>query len=181
MKTGLKQVIILAAFSVISIVFYGCSTTNFAVNKNQKFHVYACKSDKLICNLSDSTTVVIYPGPDQDKSTLDLFESGNLTVKMLLDIVDQQVHDVDRLYNNYWYEFDVIQPEISRTYSDTCKDFVEDEKTIFIISSSSIVDDDGNTLHGFNCFIGYGNQDFNFDLKQIRKDHFALRFGGFNL
>ncbi|MCU7503004.1 MAG: hypothetical protein HF314_08015 [Ignavibacteria bacterium] len=126
-----------------------------------------------VINLSDSTTVVIYPGPDQDKPTLDLFENGVVTVEILKDIVYS---------NNYdWHEFNVIQPKITRTYSDTCKAFLEDEKTVFIINSSSKVNADGSTIHTFSFLIGNVSQLSCFDLIQIKQDHFAIRCKGFVL
>lgn len=178
MNLKLKQLFIITVLSVCIILSYGCSITNYAINKDQKFHIYGCKSDKLICNLSDSTTVVIYPGPDQDNSALDLFESGNLTVKILNDIIDQQFHDWNKLYHNYWYEFDVIQPDTARTYSDTCKEFIEDEKTFFVLSSWSKIDADGSTLGGFSYIMGNSNAEFFFDLKRTKQNHFAIRYAG---
>lgn len=170
MKFRLIQLIILSALSINSIVLIGCSTSKSAIIDNKKFHIYECKSDKLICNLADSTTVVVYPGPDQDKSTLALFENGTVTVKMLVDLVYQ---------NNYdWIDFDFIQPEIARTYSDTCKEFIEDEKTLFVLSSSSKVDADGSTIHSFSFITGKINELSCFELKQMKQNHFAIRFSG---
>ncbi|MGE5457884.1 MAG: hypothetical protein ACM3RX_05980, partial [Methanococcaceae archaeon] len=184
MKTRLKQLIFLTALSVISIVFYGCFSTNFAVNKNQKFHVYECKSYKIVQNLSDSTYVFLYV-PDStsaftskkqyyDQTVLNMVENGLLTVKILRDIVIQNVYD-------YWYEFDTVQLEVTRTYSDTCKDYVEDEKGIFIEDASAKVDADGSTIHNFGFFLGDRSVVFGFDLKQMKQGHFAIRYNGFVL
>lgn len=173
MNIRLEKLIILSAFTICSIVLYGCSTSKSTSIDNKKYHIYECKSDKLICNLADSTTVVVYPGPDQDKSTLALFENGVVTVKMLMDVFYQGDND--------WNEYDFIQPEITRTYSDTCKDFIEDKNIIFVLSSSSKVDAEGNTIHSFSYITAYANEEFGFDFKQMKQNHFAIRLRGVNL
>lgn len=170
MNSKFKQLVILTALSICSIVLFGCSISKSTLIEKKKFHIYECKGDKLICNLSDSTTIVIYPGHDQDKSTLDLFENGIVTVNILKDIVDQ---------NSYgWNEFEVIKHEVTRTYSDTCKESIEDEKTVFIEGSSSTAEADGNTLYNFSYFTGGTSELFYFEVKKIKQNHFAVRFRG---
>lgn len=178
------RTIILTIFSIFSIVLYGCSTSNPAFMDKKKFHVYECKSYKIVQNLSDSTYVFLYV-PDStsaftskkqyyDQTVLNMVENGLLTVKILRDIVIQNVYD-------YWYEFDSVQPEVIRTYSDTCKDYVEDEKAVFIEDASSKIDADGSTIHNFGFFLGDRSIVFGFDLKKMKQGHFAIRYNGFVL
>lgn len=169
MKSRLKQLIILSALSVCSIVLYGCSASNPALVDNKKLYIYECKNEKLIYNLSDSTKVIIYPGPTQDKTILNLFENGALTVKILTNAYKNE-------YN--WYEFDAIQPEIVKTFSDKCSDET-DKNTVFVQFSSSKIDADGSTVHIIEYFTGIDSGLSCFELKQIKRDHYAIRFTGF--
>lgn len=169
MKSSLKQIISITALSICSIALNGCSTSNSTIIDKKKFYIYECKSYKIVQNLSDSTSVFLYIKP-YDKATLNLFESGILSVKILNEAMN----------NDYkWYEFDAIQSEVTKTYSDTCKDYIEDDNTVFIEDSASKVDVDGSTYYNFEYFLGGHSALFCFELKQIKKGHFSIRHKGY--
>ncbi|MCU7495999.1 MAG: hypothetical protein HF314_16935 [Ignavibacteria bacterium] len=171
MKFGPELVFILTTFSIWGIALDGCSASNPTLINTKKLHIYECKSEKLIYNLADSTKVIIYPGQNQDKAVLDMFENGMLTVKILKDAYKNEYK---------WYEFDAVKYEILNSKSDKCSDET-DANTVFIQFSSSKIDADGSTLHNIEYFTRMDDGLYCFELKQIKQDHFAIRFTGFIL
>lgn len=158
------------------MVLYGCSVTSPAISDSMKFHVYDCKTSKIVQNLSDSTKVLLSITPYHDKTVLNLFENGILSFKILKHAFEN---------GNKWIEFDAIQPEIIRTYSDICShelnDEIGNEKAVFIEGASSKVEADGSTLYRLEFFFGQQSGTLIAELKQTKQGHFAIKYTGYIL
>ncbi|MGE5411270.1 MAG: hypothetical protein ACM3MI_09955 [Clostridiales bacterium] len=170
MKAGINRFISITTLFVCLTVLYGCSVTNPAVYEYNKLHVFDCKTEKIVHNSSDSTKIILFKSYYKDETVINLVENGTLNFKILKDVVYQIRYD--------WYEYDVFQPEVSRTSSDICKDYIEDEKSAFIQFASSKVDADGKTVYSIEYWRGFSSALDCIELKQISKGHFAIRYLG---